>query len=90
MTPAEPLPIVMYARPTCEDSELARNRLHELGVPFEEVNVDENPEAARYVEHLNRGFCSTPTIIFGNEVLIVVEPTVEELDAALWRAGYRV
>ncbi len=86
----EPLPIVMYARPTCEDSELARRRLEELGIPFQEINVDEDEAAARYVEQVNRGFRSTPTIVFGDEVIIVVEPTVEELDEALRRAGYVV
>ena len=86
----EPLPIVMYASPTCEDSELARDRLHALGIPFTEINVDEDEEAARYVERVNNGFRSTPTIIFGDEAFILVEPTVEELDRALRRAGYQV
>lgn len=86
----QPLPIVMYASPTCEDSALARDRLHELGIPFTEINVDTNEEAARYVERVNHGFRSTPTIVFGDETFIVVEPTVEELDAALRRAGYQV
>lgn len=85
-----PLPIRMYASPWCEDSELARNRLRELGIPFAEVNVEEDPDAAAYVERLNQGFRSTPTIVFGDEALIVVEPTVEELDEALRRAGYDV
>lgn len=90
MTITHPLPIVMYAGPTCEDSELARDRLHELGVPFTEINVDENEEAARYVEQLNNGFRSTPTIVFGDETFVVVEPGVDELDEALRQAGYRV
>ena len=90
MTGRRPLPIVMYARPTCEDSELARRRLRELGIPFVEINVDEDEAAARYVERVNRGFRSTPTIVFGEEAFIVVEPSLEELDAALRRAGYEV
>ena len=90
MSETHPLPIKMYARPTCEDSALARNRLHGLGIPFTEVNVDTDEEAACYVERVNNGFRSTPTIVFGNETFIVVEPTVEELDEALRRAGYKV
>lgn len=86
----KPLPIRMYASPRCEDSAIARDRLRALGIPFEEVNVDEEPEAAAYVERLNNGFRSTPTIVFGNEVLVVVEPTVEDLDDALRRAGYDI
>lgn len=90
MTTTQPLPIVMYATPTCEDSELARNRLRELDAPFTEINVDEDEAAARYVERINNGFRSTPTIVFGDETFIVVEPTAAELDEALRRAGYRV
>jgi protein-disulfide isomerase len=40
------------------------------------------------VERLNRGFRSTPTIVFGDEAFYIVEPTVEQLDEALRRAGY--
>lgn len=89
MSLTQRLPIVMYARPTCEDSELARDRLRELRIPFTEINVDEDTAAARFVERVNNGFRSTPTIVFGEEVLIVVEPTVAELDEALRRAGYQ-
>jgi len=87
---SRPLPITMYTRPTCEDSDLARRRLQELGIPFQEINVDEDEVAAQYVERVNQGYRSTPTIVFGDEVFIVVEPTVEELDAALRRAGYTI
>ncbi len=90
MTGGQPLPIRMYARPDCEDSELARNRLRELGIPFIEINIDEDETAAQYVERLNRGFRSTPTIVFGDEAFYIVEPTVEQLDEALRRAGYPV
>lgn len=90
MSLTQRLPIVMYASPTCEDSELARDRLRELGIPFTEINVDEDGAAARFVERVNNGFRSTPTIVFGDEAFIVVEPTVEELDQALRRAGYQV
>lgn len=90
MSVTQPLPIVMYASLTCEDSELARDRLRELSVPFTEINVDEDAAAARYIKSINNGFRSTPTIVFGEEAFIIVEPTVEELDEALRRAGYEV
>lgn len=90
MSDRPPLPIRMYASPECEDSELARNRLRELGIPFLEINIEEDEEAARYVERLNCGFRSMPTIVFGEESFFVVEPTVEQLDEALRRAGYPI
>ncbi len=87
---SNPLPIVMYASPTCEDSELARDYLRTRGIPFSEINIDTDEEAARYVERVNRGFRSTPTIVFGDEAFVIVEPTIPELAEALRRAGYPV
>lgn len=85
-----PYPIVMYACPTCEDSDLVRARLQELKIPFEEIDIDADDEAAQYVKKVNHGFRSTPTLVFGAEEFIVVEPTLEELDLALGRAGYGI
>ena len=83
-------PILIYGRPDCEDTEPVRERLNQLGIPFSEINVDEDEEAARFVEGVNGGYCSTPTILFGDGALIVVEPTSAELDDALRQAGYEV
>jgi mycoredoxin len=90
MSLPEPLSILMYACPTCEDSDLVRDRFHELGLSFREINIDEDEGAARYVEEVNHGFRSTPTIVFGEQAQILVEPTLEELDAALRQAGYGI
>jgi mycoredoxin len=90
MSDGQPLPILMYATPICRDARRARNRLQELNIPFTEINIKEDESAARYVEQVNNGFRSVPTIVFGDEDFILVEPSVEELDAGLRRAGYQV
>lgn len=83
-----PLPVLIYGRPTCEDTALVRWRLNRLQVPFVEIDVDKDPDAARYVERVNHGNRTTPTIVFGDEDFIIVEPTLEELNHSLRRAGY--
>jgi mycoredoxin len=87
---SQPQPILIYGRPDCEDTEPVRERLNQLGIRFNEINVDEDEEAARFVEGVNNGYCSTPTILFGDGASIIVEPTSAELDDALRRAGYEV
>jgi glutaredoxin len=51
----------MYTRAGCEDSSAARDFLRERGVRFEEVDVDENPEALAFVMSVNQGKQRTPT-----------------------------
>lgn len=58
MTPKH---ITMYARPECEDSDAAREFLRRLRLPFEERNIEEDPEARRFVAGVNEGKERTPT-----------------------------
>ncbi len=82
-----PEPIVMYARTRpCPDVARARGRLTELGLEWREFNTEEDEGAAGRARALNNGTLRVPTLVLGGRVL--VEPSVEELDAALIAAGY--
>lgn len=79
-------PIVMYARERfCPDVNRARTRLRDLELNWSERDIEADAEAAAYVEELT-GRRKVPTIVLGDSVL--VEPSNEELDAALSAAGY--
>ncbi len=59
--------LVVYSRTRyCPDVERARTRLAELGITYEEINIEEDPEAAQRVEAWT-GFHSVPTIVVANE-----------------------
>jgi len=83
-------PFVIYGRPDCEDTVQAREFLDERGVTYEYLNINEDPEAERFVILYNSGKRITPTIVMGPEDdrLVLVEPSNEELDAALNVLGY--
>jgi mycoredoxin len=51
----------MYTRIECEDSTAARDFLRERGIPFDEVDIDNNPEAVAFVMSVNEGKQRTPT-----------------------------
>ncbi len=87
-----PLPLTLYGAMDCDDTEHTRNRLRELGVPFYEVNIDHDAEAERFVLFINRGYRSTPTLVFGEGKfkIIVTEPIDEELDQVIIRAGHSI
>jgi glutaredoxin len=57
----KPKHIRMYTRIECEDSTAARDFLRERGVPFDEVDIDKNPEAVAFVMSVNEGKQRTPT-----------------------------
>jgi mycoredoxin len=83
-----PLPLILYGATDCDDTERTRQHLLMLGVPFQEVNIDQDSEAERFVIFINGGYRSTPTLVFGEGKfkIIVTEPTDQELDHVLTRA----
>lgn len=58
MTPKR---IVMYTRVGCEDSDAAREFLRQRHIPFEEVDIEKNREALKFVMSVNEGKQRTPT-----------------------------
>lgn len=80
--------IVMYARQRyCADVKRSRDRLTELELPWTEFDIEADSDAvSRLVELTGRR--NVPTIMIGDDVM--VEPSNEELDASLRRAGYHV
>ncbi|HSN75904.1 MAG TPA: glutaredoxin domain-containing protein [Anaerolineae bacterium] len=90
--PNPPDHIVMYATPYCGDTQRARRVLDELSIPYEFIDMRQDPAAGRIVEGITGGFRSSPTILFpdGN---VLVEPSERELRAevdVLAAAGYRL
>jgi len=83
-------PFVVYGRPDCEDTVRAREFLDYRGVTYEYVNINEDPEAERFVILYNSGSRITPTIVMGpeNDRMVLVEPSDQELSDALDMLGY--
>lgn len=53
--------IRMYTTEWCGDCRSAKRYLKELGVAFEEINIEENEAAAAFVIHANEGKRKVPT-----------------------------
>ncbi len=79
------VPVVVYGTSWCANSQRVRRYLDRLAVPYQFRDMDYDPEAARRVQWWTGGALSHPTVQVGGEVL--VEPSLEELDWALGRAG---
>jgi thioredoxin reductase (NADPH) len=72
--------ITIYSTPWCSDCHRARRFFDEHGIRYVSINIDQNPQARAYVEQVNGGNRSVPTIVF-RDGSILVEPSNAELAA---------
>ena len=70
--------IRMFGAPWCPDCKRAKQFLGEQRIPYDWIDVDENPDGMRYIEEINNGKHTIPTIVFPDGS-ILVEPSDAEL-----------
>jgi mycoredoxin len=79
--------IRLYTTSWCSDCRWAKQFLRERGIPFEEINVDEEPEAEDLVLRVNHGRRKVPTVEVGGRYFACSpfdpEQLAEELDIPL-------
>jgi len=74
--------VTIYSTTWCGDCRRSKRLLDAHGVPYEEINIEDSPDAAREVMRLNNGRRSVPTILIENGQ-VLTEPSDRELAAAL-------
>jgi mycoredoxin len=82
MTGTHPPSIVMYTTAWCGDCRRAKRMFAALGVPYTEVNIEHDPQAADLVQRLNGGMQRVPTILFPDGERLT-EPSNQALEARL-------
>ena len=70
--------VLVYTTEWCGDSRRAVRFLDEHGISYRSIDIDEDEDAARAVEALNRGNRSTPTILIDG-AHVATEPSRAEL-----------
>jgi mycoredoxin len=56
----------MYTTPWCGYCQRLKSQLGREGITFEEVNIEEHPDAAKIVEQVNDGNQTVPTLVFAD------------------------
>lgn len=74
--------IIVYGTSWCGDSRRARRILDENQIPYLWVDIDNDSEGRKFVEQVNKGYRSVPTIVFPDGT-ILVEPSSSELKEKL-------
>ncbi|GMA13690.1 glutaredoxin family protein [Deinococcus metallilatus] len=79
--------IKMYTTNWCPDCHAAKRALTSKGIPFEEVNIEQDEQAAEYVMSVNGGKRSVPTLVSGDVARSLSGFRPQKLDAFLAEAG---
>ncbi|HEX8727810.1 MAG TPA: glutaredoxin domain-containing protein [Ktedonobacterales bacterium] len=74
--------IRFYSTTWCGDCRRSRKVFQAMGVGFEDIDIEEHPEAAEIVRKANHGMQSVPTIIFPDGT-VLVEPSNATLEQKL-------
>jgi len=75
--------IRVYSTRWCADCRWTKQFLRERGIPFEEINVDEDPDAEELVLRVNEGRRKVPTIEVGGRYFACSPFDPEQLAAEL-------
>jgi mycoredoxin len=78
--------LTMYSTPWCGYCKRLKIQMQNEGIPFVEVNIDEDAEAAEFVVQVNRGNATVPTVHFPDGA-VLTNPTMAQIRAQL--AGAR-
>lgn len=70
--------LVVYGATWCKDCKRTKQFLGSHHIPYRWVNIYEQPDALAFVEQVNNGSRSVPTIIFPDQT-ILVEPSNAEM-----------
>ena len=69
-----PPTITLYSTPWCVYGRIAKRFLDEQQVPYTEINIDEDKEAAQRVEQWNHGNRTIPTLDINGTILTNPSP----------------
>lgn len=77
----------MYTTSWCGDCKATKRALEHLGLPFQEIDIDQNPEAERKVLEANQGKRSVPTLVYGSHAASMSRFSIAKLRNWLAEAG---
>ncbi|NLC98084.1 MAG: mycoredoxin [Actinomycetales bacterium] len=75
-------PFTMYSTPWCGYCRRLKSQLNREGITFDEVDIEEQPEAATIVEKANNGNQTVPTLVFPDGTALT-NPSVAQVKAQM-------
>ncbi|MBK5216559.1 MAG: mycoredoxin [Propionibacteriales bacterium] len=72
----------LYSTPWCGYCHRLKGQLEREGITFDEVDIEQNPEAAQIVAMANNGNQTVPTLVFADGAALT-NPSVAQVKAQL-------
>jgi len=72
----------MYSTPWCGYCHRLKGQLKREGITFDEVDIEQQPDAALIVEKANNGNQTVPTLVFADGTALT-NPSVAQIKAQL-------
>lgn len=76
----------MYSTTWCGYCKRLKSQLNDLGITFDEVNIEEVPGTAAIVEKVNNGNQTVPTLVFADGTAMT-NPSAKEVQEKLKTLG---
>lgn len=76
--------LIMYTTPWCGYCVRLKGQLSREGIAFEEIDIEQNPEAATFVESQNGGNQTVPTVVFPDGA-VHTNPSIGDVKKILGR-----
>ena len=78
--------VTMYSTPWCGYCQRLKAQMTREGIEFVEVDIEQDPEAAAFVEGVNGGNQAVPTLLFPDGSA-ATNPSLKEVQARLGLVG---
>lgn len=79
--------IHVYTTPHCGDCVAVKRALQQYGLAFTEVDITQSQEATRFVENVNDGKRSVPTVMIGEHAISLSRFSVRKFHEFMDTAG---
>lgn len=79
--------IQMYSTTWCPDCKAAKMALDQLGLPYQETNIDEDAQGEKIVLEANQGRRSVPTLIYKGQAASMSRFSIARLRSWLAEVG---
>jgi mycoredoxin len=74
--------ITMYSTPWCGYCQRLKAQMTREGIAYTEIDIEHDPESAAYVESVNGGNQTVPTVVFPDGTA-VTNPSIGQVKALL-------
>lgn len=78
--------ITMYVTKNCADCVRSKQWFNTHNISYQEIDIERHEDATTFVEQVNNGKQSIPTIVFPDRSMLA-EPTNEELEEKIKELG---